>query len=112
MPPYVAPLSRRQFIATASAAATGAAALPLLHPAVASAASPAEADDPQCEDMQALLSSFVDMRFGMFIHYSLGTYTTRNGRLPTSRPPCSHRRAWTVRSGPARRSPPAWSTQS
>jgi alpha-L-fucosidase len=81
-----APLSRRQFIATASAAATGAAALPVLSPALASGATPAAAAGSPSEDMQALLSSFVDMRFGMFIHYSLGTYTNEEWAAPNQSP--------------------------
>lgn len=81
-----APLSRRQFIATASAAATGAAALPHLSPAPASGAPSAVAAGQPRDNMQQLLSRFVDMRFGMFIHYSLGTYTDEEWAAPNQSP--------------------------
>jgi alpha-L-fucosidase len=85
MPSSANPLSRRQFIATAGAAATGAAALPLLSPATAAAA-PAAVDGSPGKDLQKLLSRFVDLRFGMFIHYSLGTYTDEEWAAPDQSP--------------------------
>lgn len=87
-------LTRRQF--TGYGAVAGAAVLPAILPAQASAAlgrsAPsafvAETDPSESttDRMQGLLGNFVDMRFGMFLHYSLGTYSNEEWALPNQSP--------------------------
>lgn len=70
-------LSRRTFLASAGAAA----ALGGLSPASARAATTATALSPQTN-----LSNLVDMRFGMFNHFNMGTFTNQGWASPNLNP--------------------------
>ncbi|PPF27625.1 alpha-L-fucosidase, partial [Rathayibacter sp. AY1A3] len=79
--------SRRNFVARAGLGAGAAFALPAV--AQTGAAAPAVAAEPGetiTEANQRLLARFVDMRFGMFIHYSLGTYSNEEWATPNQSP--------------------------
>ena len=81
------PWSRRNFVARAGLGAGTALALPAI--AQTGAAAPAVAVEPGetiTEANQRLLARFVDMRFGMFIHYSLGTYSNEEWATPNQSP--------------------------
>ncbi|MGX9899464.1 hypothetical protein ACW0JT_05430 [Arthrobacter sp. SA17] len=91
---------RRHFLGAAGASAAG-----LLATSVGGGVSPATAAVGDGWDTQALLQKLMDMRFGMFNHFNLGTYTNQEGPLPTRTPQSSHPRRWTLISGPMPLSP-------
>ncbi len=72
-------MNRRAFLGAAGAA-TAATALPLV-PGFSGLLSQAAAADTQTN-----LSKMVDMRFGMFNHFSLGTYTNQEWAEPNQSP--------------------------
>lgn len=81
---------RRHFLGAAGASAAG-----LLAPSVGGGVSPATAaGDAGGQvlatgtgwDTQALLQKLVDMRFGMFNHFNLGTYTNQEWAAPNQNP--------------------------
>jgi alpha-L-fucosidase len=72
-------MTRRKLLGAAGAA-TAATALPLV-PGFSGILSQAAAADPQ-----ANLSNLVDMRFGMFNHFSLGTFTDEEWAAPNQNP--------------------------
>ncbi|MFI0539595.1 alpha-L-fucosidase [Streptomyces sp. WSLK1-3] len=69
-------LSRRALLGAAGAAAT-TAALPAFPPLLTQAAA---------ADAQTSLSKLVDMRFGMFNHFNLGTFTNEEWAAPNQNP--------------------------
>ncbi|MFF5362008.1 RICIN domain-containing protein [Streptomyces scabiei] len=72
-------LSRRTLLGAAGAAAA-ATALPVL-PALSPLLTQAAAADPQTN-----LANLVNMRFGMFNHFNLGTFTNEEWAAPNQRP--------------------------
>lgn len=82
------PWSRRNFLALAGLTTGTALALPSVVQAatVAPSLAAAEMGETTTEANQRLLARFVDMRFGMFIHYSLGTYSDEEWASPNQSP--------------------------